>query len=60
MPEFEEYLVIDSTQRWVRVYRRNEAGRFDFDIDRIGGSVALLSIGYTLDIDALYRDAGVP
>jgi Uma2 family endonuclease len=60
MPQFEEYLVIDSTQHWVRVYRRNESGLFEFDVDHIGGSVALRSIGYTLDIDALYRDAGVP
>jgi len=59
MPEFEEYLVIDSTQHWVRVYRRDAEGLFVVDADRIAGSVRLASIGYTLDIDALYRDAGV-
>ena len=60
MPEFEEYLVIDSTQHWVRVDRRNTEGLFVVDADHIAGSVRLASIGYTLDIDALYRDAGVP
>ena len=60
MPEFEEYLVIDSTQHWVRVYRRDAEGLFVVDADHIAGSVRLASIGYTLDIDALYRDAGVP
>ncbi len=58
MREFEEYLVIDSITRWVRVYRRNAEGLFESG-DRIGGSVRLDSIGYTLDIDALYRDAGM-
>ncbi len=59
MPEFEEYLVIDSITHWVRVYRRDAEGLFRSD-DHIGGSVRLDSIGYPLDIDALYRDAGVP
>lgn len=59
MPEFEEYLVIDSITHWVRVYRRNAEGLFRSD-DQIGESVRLESIGYTLDIDALYRDAGLP
>jgi Uma2 family endonuclease len=59
MPEFEEYLVVDSTQRWVRVYRRTAAGGFDYDVDLIAGSVRLHSIEYTLDIDALYNGSGV-
>ena len=59
LPEFEEYLVIDSITHWVRVYRRGSEGLFQSD-DQIGGSVRLDSIGYTLDIDALYRDAGIP
>jgi Uma2 family endonuclease len=59
MPEFEEYLVIDSITHWVRVYRRGTEGLFRSD-DHIGGSVRLDSIDYTLDIDALYREAGIP
>ena len=58
MREFEEYLVIDSITHWVRVYRRNAEGLFQSD-DHIGGTVRLDSIAYALDIDALYRDAGV-
>ncbi len=58
MLEFEEYLVIDSTQRWVRVYRRTAEGGFNYDIDRIAGAVRLASIGFTLDIDALYNLSG--
>jgi Uma2 family endonuclease len=57
MPQFEEYLVVDLTRRWVRLYRRNTSGRFEHDADHIGGSVRLASLGYTLDIDALYRAA---
>jgi len=58
MPQFEEYLVVDSTQHWVRAYRRNSSGLFEFDTDHIGDSVRLASIGYTLDVDALYQAAG--
>ena len=60
MHEFSEYLVLDSTRPWVRVYRRSPDGRFDYDCDRIGGFALLASIGYTLDIDALYREASTP
>jgi Uma2 family endonuclease len=59
MPEFGEYLVIDSITHWVRVYRRDTDGLFRSG-DHIGGSVRLDAIGYALDIDALYRDAGIP
>ena len=59
MLEFEEYLVIDSTRRWARVYRRDAEAHFVFDTDHIGGSLRLASIGFTLDVDALYEDAGV-
>jgi Uma2 family endonuclease len=58
MNEFEEYLVLDSTHRWVRVYRRND-GLFVFDADHIGGTVHLSSIDFSLDIDALYDDSGI-
>jgi Uma2 family endonuclease len=58
MPEFEEYLLIDSVKRFVRVYRRSADGGFNYDLDLIAGSVRLHSISYTLDIDALYRDSG--
>jgi Uma2 family endonuclease len=59
MEEFQEYLVVDSVTHWVRVYRRKTNGRFTY-VDHIGGTVRLDSIGYTLDIDALYRAAGIP
>jgi len=59
MPEFDEYLVIDSTSRWVRLFRRTADGGFNFDVDRIAGSVHLHSIDYTVDIDRLYDDADV-
>ena len=60
MREFDEYLVIDSLARWVRVYWRNDEDVFVYDVDHIAGSVALRSIEFVLDIDALYREAGVP
>jgi Uma2 family endonuclease len=44
MPEFEEYLLIDSITHWVRVYRRDPAGLFRSDIGYITGSVQLESI----------------
>jgi len=59
MPEFEEYLVIDSMQRWVRLFRRTADGNFSFDVDRIAGSVQLHSIDYAVDIDRLYDNANV-
>lgn len=57
MPQFEEYLIVDSTKRWVRLYRRGASGLFEYDVDHVGGSVRLASIGYTLDVDALYEAA---
>jgi len=51
----EEYIVIDSRRRWLRRYYRNDHGKFEFDAVRISGTVRLASVGYTLDIDALYR-----
>ncbi len=41
-------------------YRSTADGDFAYHVDRISGSMRLHSIEYTLDIDALYRDAGVP
>jgi Uma2 family endonuclease len=58
MPEFEEYLVIDSVTHWVRIYRRHDNGLFRSD-NYITGSVRLESIDYMLDIDALYRIADI-
>jgi Uma2 family endonuclease len=60
MPEFEEYLLIDSITHWVRLYRRDPAGLFWSDVDYIAGSVQLESINYTLDIDTLYHYANIP
>ncbi len=60
MEEFQEYLVVDSVTHWVRLYRRKPNGQFTHDVDHIAGSVRLHSIDLTLDIDALYRDAGIP
>jgi Uma2 family endonuclease len=59
MAEFQEYLVVDSTRRWVRLHRRTETGDFAYDVDRIAGLVHLHSVDFTLDIDALYDEAGV-
>ncbi len=59
MPSIEEYVMIDSTRHWVRRYRRDGEGRFVADIDQISGSVYIASIGYTLDIDAMYFAARV-
>jgi Uma2 family endonuclease len=55
----EEYIVIDSTKRFVRRWYKNANGKFQFDPYYISGSVRFVSIGYTLDIDALYDEVGI-
>jgi Uma2 family endonuclease len=55
----EEYVVIDSTKRSVRRWYKNAAGKFEFDPYYISGLVRFSSVGYTLDIDALYNEVGI-
>jgi len=55
----EEYVVIDSTKRAVRRWYRNAAGKFEFDPYDLSGLVRFESVGYSLDIDALYDEAGI-
>ncbi len=55
----EEYAIVNSRKRWVRLHRKNADGLFVVDADHIGGTVRLASIGFTLDIDALYDEVGV-
>jgi hypothetical protein len=55
----EEYAIVDSRKRWVRLQRKNADGLFVVDADSIGGTARLASIDYTLDIDALYDEVGV-
>ena len=45
---------------WVIVHRRGSDGLFVVDVEHVGGTVWLDSIGFTLDVDALYRGSGVP
>ena len=59
MPAFEEYVLVDSTKRSVRIFRRNGDAKFSVERLHIAGPVRLHSIGFTLDIDALYDDSGV-
>jgi Uma2 family endonuclease len=54
-----EYVLIDSTKRWALQYRRNAQGRFELAADYIGGVMKLESIGYELDLGALYTFVGV-
>jgi Uma2 family endonuclease len=54
-----EYVIVDSRKRWVIVHRRGAEGLFVVDIEHISGAVWLDSIGFTLDVDALYNDSGV-
>jgi hypothetical protein len=42
------------------LYRRDVEGLFVFDTDHIAGSVRLALIDLAPDVDALYREAGVP
>jgi Uma2 family endonuclease len=60
IPSVEEYVVIDSTKRAVRRWYRNASGKFEFDPYYISGSVFFASVGFNLDIDALYREVGIP
>jgi Uma2 family endonuclease len=55
----EEYVVIDSTKRSVRRWYKNAVGKFEFDPYYISGLVRFASVGYTLDIDALYDEVGI-
>ncbi len=55
----EEYIVVDSTKRSVRRWYRNAGGKFQFDPYSISGLVRFASIGFTLDIEALYDEVGI-
>jgi Uma2 family endonuclease len=55
----QNYVVIDSTRHWIRCYTRNSEGLFVAAKDYIGGLLLIDSITYTLDIDGLYREAGL-
>ncbi len=56
LPSVLEYIVIDSRHRWLARYARPEAMmKFEIDPIRISGSVVFTSVGYSLDIDELYR-----
>jgi Uma2 family endonuclease len=59
MPSIEEYVLIDSTKHWIRRYHRSIEGKFIADLDQIGGTLYIASIGYHLDIDAMYARARV-
>jgi Uma2 family endonuclease len=59
MPSIEEYVLVESTRRWVRRYHRGAERKFIADLDQVGGALTLESIGYTLDIDELYAQARV-
>jgi Uma2 family endonuclease len=58
LPSVEEYVIVDSTKRWVRRYYRDPQGKFAVDEDSIGGLTRFESLGYTLDVDELYREVG--
>lgn len=49
-----EYLVIDSRKRWAVLYIRDSQELFVAPRDYIGGSIALASLDYTLELEALY------
>lgn len=55
----EEYIIVDSTKRWVRRWYRNANDKFQLDPYHISGLVRFASVGYTLDIDALYSEVGI-
>jgi Uma2 family endonuclease len=55
----EEYIIIDSTKRWVRRWYRNAHGKFQLHPYYISGLVRFASVSYTLDIDALYDEVGI-
>jgi Uma2 family endonuclease len=56
----EEYIIIDSRKRSVRRWYRATTGKFEFDPYYISGNVHFVSVAYTLDIDALYAEVGIP
>lgn len=55
----EEFIVIDSRKRSVRRWYRAKTGKFEFDPYYISGNVNFVSVGYTLDLDALYAEVGI-
>jgi Uma2 family endonuclease len=59
MPSVEEYVVMDSRKRWVRHYYRSAEGRLIFDHDYIAGNFRLASIGFIVEIEALYTEARI-
>jgi len=59
IPSIEAYLVIDSTKHWAILFHRNAEGKFQADRDYTEGLISLNSLNYTLDLDALYHEAGI-
>jgi Uma2 family endonuclease len=60
IPTVEEYIIIDSRKRSIRRWYRASTGKFEFDPFYISGTMHFLSVGYRLDIDALYAEVGIP
>lgn len=58
--ELGEYVLVDSRQRHVVVYRKGENGAWEFAPVEAGGDVGLRSIGLSTPIAGFYDDTDVP
>ncbi len=56
MPSVKEFVFVSQHQRFVEVFRRNPAGRFEL-FEWTEGDVELLSVDVRISLQALYADA---
>ena len=60
IPSLREYVFVSQDEQRIEVFRRVEAGRWEFLEARPGGSVELVSIGARLDASAVYANPLAP
>lgn len=56
IPSLREYLLVDPRERVAEVQRRNEQGVWEIHEARPGHQIELLSVGVSLDVDALFEN----
>lgn len=58
IPSLEEYVLIDSRKRWATAHRRIQ-GEWRASQPIVAGELSFASVGLALDLDRIYRKAGV-
>ena len=56
IPSLSEYLLVAGDEPRLELFRRSPSGHWEFREAGPGATLELISIGVTLDVDAIYRD----